>query len=196
MICYDGGIFVGNAPHILYLKDTNGDGVADKYETLFDAHSFHGNYHTYMHGPVRGPDGSYYIALNLAHDASRTTYNAGGEFMGTWGGFSGWAIRVRANGKSELFANGLRSPASLGVDRVGLGGEGRGQVDQAHRRVDLAPARHAGARKGLHRILPLFVIGNDGEARSGEIGRSKRRDGIGRFQWRMQSSEGRQRQWA
>jgi len=35
--------------------------------------------------------------------------------MGTWGGFNGWAIRVLPNGKSELFAYGLRSPASLGA---------------------------------------------------------------------------------
>lgn len=30
--CYDGGIFVGNSPDILYLKDTNGDGVVDANE--------------------------------------------------------------------------------------------------------------------------------------------------------------------
>jgi putative membrane-bound dehydrogenase-like protein len=30
--CYDGGIFVGNSPDILYLKDENGDGVADANE--------------------------------------------------------------------------------------------------------------------------------------------------------------------
>ena len=29
VICYDGGIFVGASPDILYLKDTNNDGVAD-----------------------------------------------------------------------------------------------------------------------------------------------------------------------
>jgi mono/diheme cytochrome c family protein len=112
-------VVAGQKPELTRISDTNGDGIADEYETLFDAHSFHGNYHTYMHGPVRGPDGSYYIGLNLAHDGSRTTYNAGGDFMGTWGGFSGWVIRVRANGKFELFANGVRSPASLGIDPAG-----------------------------------------------------------------------------
>jgi hypothetical protein len=39
--------------------------------------------------------------------------------MGTWGGFNGWAIRVLPNGKFELFANGLRSPASVGVSPDG-----------------------------------------------------------------------------
>src|SRR6476646_10285446 len=29
VICYDGGIFVGATPDILYLKDTNGDGKED-----------------------------------------------------------------------------------------------------------------------------------------------------------------------
>src|SRR5712675_309333 len=35
VICYDGGIFVGATPDILYLKDTNGDGNADVRETVF-----------------------------------------------------------------------------------------------------------------------------------------------------------------
>ena len=35
VICYDGGIFVGASPDILYLKDTNGDGVADVRKVVF-----------------------------------------------------------------------------------------------------------------------------------------------------------------
>jgi putative membrane-bound dehydrogenase-like protein len=35
IFCYDGGIFVGATPDILYLKDTNGDGKADVRETVF-----------------------------------------------------------------------------------------------------------------------------------------------------------------
>lgn len=33
--CYDGGIFVGAAPDIIYCKDTDDDGVADTHETVF-----------------------------------------------------------------------------------------------------------------------------------------------------------------
>lgn len=33
--CYDGGIYVGAAPDILYFKDTNGDGVADTREVVY-----------------------------------------------------------------------------------------------------------------------------------------------------------------
>jgi putative membrane-bound dehydrogenase-like protein len=33
--CYDGGVFIGNAPDVLYCKDTDGDGVADKQQVVF-----------------------------------------------------------------------------------------------------------------------------------------------------------------
>jgi len=35
VICWDGGIFVGASPDILYLKDTNGDGTADVRRVVF-----------------------------------------------------------------------------------------------------------------------------------------------------------------
>ena len=87
-------VVAGQKAELTRISDTNGDGIADKYETLFDAHSYHANYHSYMHGPVRGKDGSYYFALNLVHDGTGTAYTAGGNVMGTWGGFNGWAVRV------------------------------------------------------------------------------------------------------
>jgi mono/diheme cytochrome c family protein len=112
-------VVAGQKAELTRISDTNGDGIADKYETMFDAHSYHANYHSYMHGPVRGGDGAYYFALNLVHDGSGGSYMAGGSVMGTWGGFNGWAIRVEPNGKYQLFANGLRSPASLGTSPDG-----------------------------------------------------------------------------
>src|SRR5205085_10598882 len=33
--CYDGGVFVGAVPNILYCKDTNGDGKADVRRPVF-----------------------------------------------------------------------------------------------------------------------------------------------------------------
>jgi mono/diheme cytochrome c family protein len=108
-------VVAGQKAELTRIRDTNGDGIADDYQTLIDANSYHGNYHNYMHGPVRAPDGSYYLAINLVHDSSGTAYTAGGNVMGSWGGFAGWAVHVQPDGKFELFANGMRSPASLGV---------------------------------------------------------------------------------
>ena len=87
-------VVAGQKAELTRISDTNGDGIADKYETLFDAHSYHANYHSYMHGPVRGNDGAYYLTLNLVHDSGGTAYMGGGSVMGTWGGFNGWAVRV------------------------------------------------------------------------------------------------------
>jgi hypothetical protein len=108
-------VIAGQKAELTRISDTNGDGIADSYETLFDAHSYHGNYHSYMHGPVRGGDGAYYISINLADGGDGSTYKAGGKYMGSQGGLSGWNIRVEPNGKFDLWANGLRSPAGLGT---------------------------------------------------------------------------------
>jgi mono/diheme cytochrome c family protein len=108
-------VVAGQKAELTRISDDNGDGIADTYTSLYDAHSYHGNYHTYMHGPVRGGDGAYYFALNLAHDGSGAAYMGGGSVMGTYGGFNGWAFRVEPSGKGGPFARGLRSPASVGV---------------------------------------------------------------------------------
>lgn len=108
-------VIAGQKAELTRISDTNGDGIADSYETLFDAHSYHGNYHSYMHGPVRGGDGAYYISINLADGGDGSTYKAGGKYMGAQGGLSGWNIRVESNGKFAPWANGLRSPAGLGT---------------------------------------------------------------------------------
>jgi mono/diheme cytochrome c family protein len=109
-------LVVGQKPELTRIRDTNGDGLADQFDTLTDAFSYNGNYHAYMHGPVRDAHGDYMIALNL-DDSSRSEgeYKAGGRFMGTGGGYRGWAIRVPAKGGFEPWADGLRSPAGLGI---------------------------------------------------------------------------------
>jgi mono/diheme cytochrome c family protein len=113
-------VVIGQKAELTRIRDTNGDGTADSYQTLFDAHSYHGNYHAYMHGPVRGGDGAYYININLADGGGDgSTYKANGLYMGTTGGFSGWSFRVQPDGKFEPWARGLRSPAGLGTDPQG-----------------------------------------------------------------------------
>lgn len=109
-------VVAGQKAELTRIRDTDGDGLADSFSTLADAFSYHGNYHSYMHGPVRDAQGNYFITLNL-DDAGGddTEYRANGKYMGTSGGFRGWAIRVPAQGGFEPWANGLRSPASLGV---------------------------------------------------------------------------------
>jgi hypothetical protein len=109
---------VGNKAELTRVMDVNNDGIADYYETLFDAFTNGGNYHSYTHGPVRDKDGNYVLTLNLGVGEG-VFYTAGGNVMGSHGGYVGWAIRVSPEGKYEYFANGLRSPAGLGSDLNG-----------------------------------------------------------------------------
>jgi hypothetical protein len=113
-------IVIAQKPELTRISDRNKDGLADHFETVCDDFGFHGNYHEYTHGPVRDAAGNYYFALNLCHSNNeRASYKAGGNFMGTMGGFRGWACRVTPEGVFEPYANGLRSPAGLGMDPEG-----------------------------------------------------------------------------
>ena len=119
----DGGgdrVVVAQKPELTRMVDSDGDGRADRFETVCDDYGFHGNYHEYTHGPVRDAAGNYYFTLNLSHGGNeRVSWRAGGPFMGSMGGYRGWACRVTPGGEFEPFARGLRSPAGLGIDPDG-----------------------------------------------------------------------------
>ena len=59
-------ILVMQRAELTRLKDDDGDGVADSYDTVYDGFGMTGNYHEFAFGPARGPDGMLYISLNLA----------------------------------------------------------------------------------------------------------------------------------
>src|SRR5690625_5407346 len=97
---------VSQKAELTRISDTNGDGRADRFDTLFDAHSFHGNYHTYTHGPASDDEGNYYVVLNLAHP-DQAVYKAGGQYTASHGGSLGCAVQVTPDGEFKLWANGL-----------------------------------------------------------------------------------------
>ncbi|TAE87756.1 MAG: hypothetical protein EAZ81_13795, partial [Verrucomicrobia bacterium] len=108
-------IVIAQKPELTRLTDVDGDGFADRYETVCDAFGFHGDYHEYTHGLIRDAQGNYLFTLNLCHsDDPRASYKAGGNFMGSMGGYRGWACRVTPQGQFQPIASGLRSPAGLG----------------------------------------------------------------------------------
>ena len=140
-----GALLVMQRPELTRLEDTDGDGKADRYRTLFDGFGMTGNYHEFAFGPARGPDGALYIALNLA-SAGDGVFK---ELRGTWSdigkatreqmdaankkGFSlagrmysrvpyrGCILRIADDGRgaAELYATGFRSPDGIGFDDHG-----------------------------------------------------------------------------
>jgi glucose/arabinose dehydrogenase len=128
------------------LRDTDGDGTADSYETVFDNFGMSGNYHEFAFGPAKGPDGSLYIALNVASNGAGVRPEIRGEwsdigdatfeqmidgpnfgkFRGKAGRmysrvpYRGWIIKVSPDGsKWEPYASGFRSPDGIGFDAQG-----------------------------------------------------------------------------
>jgi len=59
-------ILVMQRPELTRIKDTNGDGEADLYETVTDDFGITGNYHEFAYGPVKDKEGNLFIALNQA----------------------------------------------------------------------------------------------------------------------------------
>lgn len=113
-------IVITQKPELTRIIDSDGDGRADVFETVCDAYGFHGDYHEFVHGPVRDKAGNYYFNLNLANSENeKASWKAGGAYMGSMGGYRGWSCRVTPEGKFEPFASGLRSPAGLAFDPEG-----------------------------------------------------------------------------
>lgn len=146
-------IVITQKPELTRLIDTDGDGRADRFETLCDDFGFHGNYHEYTHGPVRGAGGNYHFNLNLA-DASgveEAAFRAGGKFMGSMGGYRGWSCVVTPEGEMSLFANGLRSPAGMGLAPDGRlwYSENQGEFVGSSKWVPLEKGKFYGHLSGL-----------------------------------------------
>ncbi|MES2797939.1 MAG: c-type cytochrome [Bacteroidota bacterium] len=90
------------------LSDTNGDGKADKYETIA-SWPISGHYHEYSFGPKVGPDGAFYVTGNVGFGNS--DWWAGKSFVPS----RGWTLRITEDGKVEPFAAGHRSPCGIGM---------------------------------------------------------------------------------
>ena len=146
-------IVITQKPELTRLVDTDGDGRADRFETLCDDFGFHGNYHEYTHGPVRDTGGNYHFNLNLA-DASgveEAAFRAGGKFMGSMGGYRGWSCVVTPEGEMSFFANGLRSPAGMGLAPNGRlwYSENQGEFVGSSKWVPLEKGKFYGHLSGL-----------------------------------------------
>ena len=89
------------------LVDRNGDGKADRYETVY-AWPLSGHYHEYSFGPKLAPDGSFIVTGNVSFGASDWW---SGKSIVPW---RGWAMRISEDGRMEPYAAGLRSPCGIG----------------------------------------------------------------------------------
>ena len=88
------------------LVDTNGDDVADVYQTFSDAWGVSGNYHEFAFGPKFDAAGNAWVTLNVG-------------FCGALGKsvapYRGWALKISPSGEMTPVCDGLRSPNGIGM---------------------------------------------------------------------------------
>ncbi|MDO8540505.1 MAG: c-type cytochrome [Opitutaceae bacterium] len=123
-------IMVLQRPELTRLVDTDGNGEADRYETIADDWGITGNYHEFSYGLARDRAGNFYGSLGMAST---------GEFPWVRGPvkraltvpmpdgsaprdphssvalYQGWAFRVDRDGTFVPLATGLRQPLGVGV---------------------------------------------------------------------------------
>ncbi len=104
----DGNLFCSQRGELTKLVDSDGDGKADNYETVY-SWPISGYYHEYSFGPKIAPDGSFFVSGNVAFGDEEWWR---GESRVPW---RGWIMHITADGKMEPWATGVRSPCGLGM---------------------------------------------------------------------------------
>ena len=104
----DGALYATQRSELTRLRDTHGNGKADRFETVY-SWPLSGNYHEYSFGPVFSPTGDMIVTLNLA-------WVGYGDSFAKW---RGWMLKVAPNGTMTPIASGFRSPSSFGYNLEG-----------------------------------------------------------------------------
>src|SRR5829696_4322478 len=103
----DGWLYVTQRPDVSRIKDTDGDGKADRFEVVADGWGISGDYHEYAIGSRFDKDGNIWVALCLT-----------GSFTSD-AKFRGWAGKVTPEGKFVPTTSGVRSPGGVGFNADG-----------------------------------------------------------------------------
>jgi len=103
----DGSLYCAQRGELTRLADTDKDGKAEVYETVY-AWPISGHYHEYSYGPAVAPDGSFFVSGNVAFGNQEWWR---GESRVPW---RGWITKITPEGKLEPWATGMRSPCGIG----------------------------------------------------------------------------------
>ena len=104
----DGAFYCAQRGELTKLADTDMDGRADLFETVY-SWPLSGHYHEYSFGPKIAPDGSFFVSANVAFGDEQWWR---GESRVPW---RGWIMRITPDGKMQPWATGMRSPAGINI---------------------------------------------------------------------------------
>jgi glucose/arabinose dehydrogenase len=103
----NGWLYLTQRGEVSRIKDTDGDGKADLFETVCDGWSIGGDYHEYAFGSRFDRDGNIWVVLCLT-----------GSFTSDHP-YRGWCVRVTPDGKMIPTCSGVRSPGGIGMNADG-----------------------------------------------------------------------------
>ncbi len=103
----DGSLYVQQRPELTRLKDEDGDGRADTFETVSDAWGLSGDYHEYAFGSHPDKAGNFWVTLCLTGSFDSNIL------------YRGWALRIGPDGKTTATCCGVRSPGGMGFNAAG-----------------------------------------------------------------------------
>lgn len=103
----DGWLYSVQRPEVTRMKDEDGDGRADIFETVSDGWGINGNYHEYNFGSRFDKEGNLWCALCLTGSFTSDSM------------YRGWVLRVNENGKTIPTVCGIRSPGGVGFNAAG-----------------------------------------------------------------------------
>ena len=108
LVWKDGWLYATEQTQLVRMKDTDGDGTLDVYQTFCDDWGVTGDdYHEFTWLAPPDKDGNFWVALCLTGSDRSTSY------------LRGWAVRVTDDGEMWPSVAGLRSPGGIGYAASG-----------------------------------------------------------------------------
>ena len=105
----DDWLYLTQRPEVSRIKDSDGDGRADIFETVGDGWGINGDYHEYAFGTRHDKDGNIWVVLCLTGSGGASDQSP----------FRGWCMRVTPDGQTIPTAYGIRSPGGIGFNHLG-----------------------------------------------------------------------------
>lgn len=125
----EGEIYVTQRPELTRLRDTDGDGLADRYETVNDDWGVTDNWHEFTFGLRRDREGNFLLSTGLPDVAGTINDRFPREPLRmepvheerkpSPAPYLGWALQVSPDGKLTPVASGFRAPAGVGLSPAG-----------------------------------------------------------------------------
>jgi mono/diheme cytochrome c family protein/glucose/arabinose dehydrogenase len=121
----DTEIYVSHKPELTRLRDTDGDGAADDYESVGDAWVSTDNWHEHAFGLHRDAAGNFVVALGLCDTAGPINVlrprrpldfsRVADEAKLSLGPYQGWVLKISPAGEVTPWASGFREPCGVGI---------------------------------------------------------------------------------